>query len=101
MRGGRLELEPLAEEGHDMILKSDSHRAEVRAGINLKLMFDAVAVERIVQATRINPQAVLIAHIQCDTGVLAQVPHILIDEGQRRVGGPLGKHFGLRCTPFQ
>ena len=82
----RLETEILAEERHHVILKSIGNSAGVRARINFKAVNNSVAVEYIVQLPGIDAQAVLISHIHGDRSILLEVPDVLIDEDQGRIG---------------
>src|SRR5450631_1428095 len=59
----RLEAQVLVEELHHMILKTVSHCAGVGARVDFKAIGDSVAVEDVVQLTRVDFQTVLIADI--------------------------------------
>ena len=84
----------LAEERHHVILEADRHGAGVGAGIDLEAVGDAVVVEDVVQLAGIDAQAVLVADIHRDGVILAQIGDVLIDEGERRVGGPFARTSG-------
>jgi hypothetical protein len=78
-----------------VVLDAVGHSAGMGAVIDLEGVGDAVTVEDVVQLTRVDPQAVLVAHIHGDGAVLAQIADVLVDEGERRIGGPFGDHIGL------
>jgi len=63
-----------------MILKADGHRAGVRALIDLEGIANAVSVEDLMQLARVDLQTILVAHIDRNRPVLAQVADVLIDE---------------------
>src|ERR1017187_10427288 len=85
----------LTKEGHYVVLDAVGHSAGMGAVIDLKGVCDAVAVEDVVQLTRVDPQAVLVAHIHGDGAILAQIADVLVNEGERRIGGPFGDHIRL------
>src|SRR5579884_2987471 len=85
----------LAEEGEDMVLKAVGDRAGVGSGIDLKPVPDPVPVENLVKLLGIEPQVILIAHVHRNTAVPSQVVDVLIDKGQRRIGGPFGQNLRL------
>ena len=92
----RLKAKILAEERHHVILEAVGDGAGMRAGVDFKAVRDAVGVEYVVQLDGVEAQAILVADIHGDGAVLAQISDVLIDEGQRRVGRPLGENVRLR-----
>src|ERR1035438_1477847 len=85
----------LTKEGHYVVLDAVGHSAGMGAVIDLEGVGDAVTVEDVVQLARVDPQAVLVAHIHGDGAVLAQIADVLVDEGERRIGGPFGDDIRL------
>src|SRR5438445_13041785 len=63
----------LVEERQDMVLKTVGYGAGVGAGINLEGVGHAVTVENLVQLARAGSQAILVAHIDRDCAVPAQI----------------------------
>jgi hypothetical protein len=51
-----------------------------------------VVRQHIVELAGIDLQIVLVPDVNGDRAVLSQVLDVLIDEGERRVGRPPGKH---------
>ncbi len=79
-----------------MVLEAIGHLARVSARVDLEAVRDPVRVEGLVELAGIDPQAVLIAHVHRDRAVLPEVADVLIDEGERRVRGPLREDVRLR-----
>jgi len=65
------------------------------ARIDREAVCDTVAIERLVKLDRVVLQAVAIPHVDPDRGIAAQVTGILVEHGERGVGGPSGGHVGL------
>ena len=84
-----------------MILEAIGDGAGVRAVIELKGVRDAVLVEHFVQLDGIHAQSILIAYINGDGMVLAQISDVLIDERERRIGRPLGENVVLHNSVFR
>jgi hypothetical protein len=66
--------------------------ARVRTGVDLEVMLDPVVRQHIVQLASIDLQGVLVPDVNGDRALLSEVLDVLIDEGERRVGRPPGKH---------
>src|ERR1017187_4625781 len=79
----RLEAQVLAEEWHHVVLEAIGDGAGVRAVIELKSVRDAVLVEHFVQLDGIHAQSILIAYINGDGMILAQISDVLIYERER------------------
>ena len=69
-----LKAEILAEEWHHVILKTVSHCARVRTGINLEAVRDSILVQNIVELAGIDSQTVLVAHVNGNGAVLRRLP---------------------------
>src|SRR6185503_16007138 len=74
----------LAEERQDIILKTESDIAGMRARIDLEIVGDAVIVEHVVQLGGVGAQTVLVSDIQSDGPIEPQVCRILVQHRQRR-----------------
>ena len=72
-----------------MLLKADGDVARVRPRVDLERVRDAVLIEHVVQLPGIDAQSVLIADVDRDRAIAPQAGNVLIDEGERRIGGPL------------
>src|ERR1017187_7463938 len=96
-----LEAQVLAEEWHHVILEAIGDGARVRAVIELKGVRDAVLVEHFVQLDGIRAQSILIAYINGDGMILAQISDVLIDKRERRIGRPLGENVVLHNSVFR
>ena len=79
-----------------MILETIGHRAGVRARVDLEAVRDSVFIKNVMQLGRIGAQAVLIAHVDRDSAILAQISNVLVDEGQWSVRRPLRHHIRLQ-----
>jgi len=89
-----------AEERQDIVLKANGEAAGMGAVINLKAIGYAIGVEDFVQFDRVESQAVLIAYIDRNRSILAQVVNVLVDERQRRIGRPFGNDLGPGLAVF-
>jgi hypothetical protein len=89
------EAKMTTEERQHMILKSISQLAGVRARIDLERVLDSIRIEYVMQLRGICSQTVLIAHIERDSLVAPQFADVLVNECERRVRCPSGKHVGL------
>lgn len=78
-----------------MILKALGNRARVSSRIDLKRMSNAVDIQHVVKLAGIHAQSVLIANVDRDAAVTAQTANVLINERERRIGGPLCKNVLL------
>src|SRR5579875_553913 len=90
-----------AEEWQYVVLKAIGHRAGVGSVVDLEAVCDSVVVENVMQLPGVETQRVLVADIDADGAVLAEVIDVLVDEGERRVGGPSGENIGLRDAVFR
>jgi hypothetical protein len=93
-------LQVLAEERHDVILEPVA-TALVACHDEFRTRPDAVAVQRRLQRPRLIQSRILVAHVERDAAVLPQVANVLVDERQRRVGGPFGEHGGVGLAVHQ
>ena len=60
--------------------KRTPHRTRMCASINLERMREAVPVKHIVQFGRVDAEPILIADVDGNAVVLAQIPDVLIEE---------------------
>ena len=90
------EAKVLAEERQYMVLKAIGDCTDMRAGVDLKAVCDSVVVEDVVQLGRVKAQAILIAHIHRDSPILLEIPDVLIDERERRIGREFRHDLRLR-----
>jgi hypothetical protein len=97
----RFEAQVLVEELHHMILKTVSHCAGVGARVDFKAIGDSVAVEDVMQLTRVDSQAVLIADIHRNCAILLEISDVLVDECQRRICCPFREYVGLGYAIFR
>src|SRR4051794_24594242 len=67
-----------AEERQHEVLKPDRDVAGVGARVDDEVVLDAVGGQHVVQFTGIHPQTVLVADVDGDGAVLAEVGHVLI-----------------------
>ena len=65
-------------------------------GVNFKVVRKAVLIEDMVELAGIDTQAVLIADIHGDGAILLQVPDVLVDKSQRRIGRIFSLYVGHR-----
>ena len=66
-----------------MILDAVSHLAGMRALVDFKAVCDSVRIEDIMQFAGIDSQTILVADIDRNGAVLAQIPDVLIPYGQK------------------
>ena len=91
-----LKAKILAEKRHHVILEAISDLARVSAGINLEAVRDSILIEHIVQLGGIDSQSVLVADVDRDGAISAQISDVLIDESQRRIRRPFREDVRLR-----
>lgn len=83
-----------------MILDAVSHLAGMRALVDFKAVCDSVRIEDIMQFAGIDSQTILVADIDRNGAVLAQIPDVLIHKSERRVRGPFCENVRLNRTIF-
>src|SRR5512146_2418594 len=92
---GGFEAKILAEKRHYVILETISHSARVRALVNLKAVRNSIRIQNVVKFGGVGLQTILVAHVNRNCSILAQVSDVLINESQRRIGRELGDNVGL------
>ena len=96
-----MEAKILAEKREHMILKPVRHLACVSAGINVEAVRDSILIKNLVEFYGIGSQTVLVAYVYGDRTIPAETSDVLIDESERRIGGPFCKHVRLRRSVFR
>ncbi len=71
-----------------MLLETNGNVAGVGPGVDLERVRNAVLIEDVVQLPGVDAQSILIAHVDRDGSIPLQLKDVLVDERQRRVGGP-------------
>ncbi len=84
-----------------MILKTISHMAGVGAVINLETIANVVAIKNFMHLDHVEAKAVLIADIQANGPVTAQIVNVLADHGEGGIGRPFGLHGGHRFAVLE
>jgi hypothetical protein len=72
----------------------------VCALIHLNAVRDSVLIKNIVQLGGIDAYPVLVADIDRNAVILAQIADILLDKGERRVRCPFREDIRLRLAVF-
>src|SRR3954467_13027917 len=84
------------EEWHDVVLEAIGHGAGVSAWIDLEGVFDCILLQSVMKLAGIRSQAVLVAYVDGNCTIAAQIAYILIQEDQRSIRCPLGENLRLR-----
>ena len=74
-----------------MILNAIGDLGRVRALVHLEAVRDSILIKNIVQFAGIDAQSVLVAYIDRNAVILAQVVDVLVNKGEGRVGDILSE----------